>query len=176
MSDLPQQTFTTTLPLTAYHHASTLPPTADWFELDRGPGYIAIPPGSVLRLRLRTIDDPTLAILTREIGSVSAITALDLAENRNITDQGLKYLSTLKQLTYLNLSSCSITADGLAHLSVLSKLQVLDLSFCNRLSDAGLKHLRSLTQLQLLNVQGCVKLTHGGLARLKRRGLTIYEK
>jgi hypothetical protein len=160
----------------AYYHPAGEPPAADWFELDRGPGYIAIPAASEVRLRLRTIDDETLRILAHEIGENPAITALDLAENRNVTDLGLKHINGIKQLTYLNLSSCSITAEGLAHLGSLSRLMVLDLSFCNRLSDAGLKYLRPLSNLQLLNVQGCVKLSHGGVSRLKRRGLTIYEK
>jgi hypothetical protein len=168
--------FTTSLPLAAYYHPAGDPPTADWHELERGPGYISLPAESEMRLRIKTIDDATLAVLVREIGTTPWITALDLSENRNISDQGLKYLSSLKQLTFLNLSSCGITAEGLSHLSRLSRLQVLDLSFCNRLSDAGLKYLRPLSNLSLLNVQGCVKLSHGGLAKLQRRGLTIHEK
>jgi len=148
---------------------------ADWQELDNGPGYITIPSGLEVMLKVRGANNAMLAELVRQAASLTGLTGLNLAENRNITDAGLAELTALPGLTILNLSSCSLTSTGLTALQSLTHLRRLDLSYCNRLTDAALKHLRGLPDLVYLDLQGCVKVTHGGVAHLKRRGLTIHK-
>lgn len=148
---------------------------ADWQMHDQGVGLIRVPAALEVSVRVHNIDDRQLLVLVGELSGLKNLTHLDLSENRNITDDGLKALKGLPGLSSLNLSSCSITASGLGHLSPLSKLESLNLSFCNRLTDPGLKALRSLPRLSYLDVQGCVKLTHAGLARIGRKGLTVHR-
>ena len=82
-----------------------------------------------------------------------AISGLNLAENRNVTNDGIAYLAQLHWLTELNLSSCAMTNEGLTHLKGLSRLSRLDLSYCNRITDLGVKVLRGLRNLTYLSLR-----------------------
>lgn len=164
--------FSTTFPLQVLIRP-TGQPGAEWQEYDRGEGLYRIPAGNDVSVRVHNIDDQDLGRLVRDIAGIPTLTFLNLSENRKITDDGLRALKALPNLTGLNLSSCSITNVGLGYLAPLTRLETLDLSFCNRITDAGLKALRSLNRLTYLNLQGCVKMTNAGLVRFGRKGLTI---
>jgi hypothetical protein len=166
--------FITTLPVVVLCRPAQ-PPGADWYEFDHGPGRIQLPPGVETTLRARNLDDEALAQLVGEIVACPAISGLNLAENRNVTNEGIASLSQLHWLTELNLSSCAVTNEGLTHLKGLSRLSRLDLSYCNRITDMGIKTLRGLRNLTYLSLQGCVKVTNGGVSKLRRAGLTIYK-
>jgi hypothetical protein len=147
---------------------------ADWREVDQGPGVIRLPEGEEASLRIKNIDDDMLAQLVSEIEGCTAITGLNLSENRNITAEGLAHLVLLPQLTYLNLSSCSLSNHGFIHLLALPLLEYLDLSYCNRITDTGVKQLKALRKLAYLGLQGCVKVSNGSISKLRRKGLTIH--
>jgi hypothetical protein len=146
-----------------------------WRELDRGPGFFAIPPGYEGSVRIHNIDDDTLSVLVEELAGCRAIAEIVLSENRKITDRGLISLCTVPQATSLNLSSCNLTDAGLETLAGFSRLDRLNLSYCNRITDAGLKKLRALANLSYLDLQGCVKVSNGGISKLRRPGLTIHK-
>jgi hypothetical protein len=146
---------------------------ADWQELDRGPGYFNIPAGHEVRIRLKSAGDSDLQTLAEEIAGVSAVTSLDLSENRNITDAGIARLKNLTQLRELKLSSCDITYKAIDHMAELPNLISLDLSYCNRLHDSSIKGLNALSQLEFLDLQACMQVTTAGIKRLQRRGLVI---
>jgi hypothetical protein len=167
--------FTTTLPIVAYIRpaSSGIGFGADWREFEQGPGYFRIPAGFQVSVRIRTCGDAQLAQLAKDLTGCAPLVNLILAENRNITDDGLSVLRDLPALGGLNLSSCSLTSFGLSFLKPLRHLRWLDISYCNRLLDAGLKHLHDLRELELINLQGCVKITNHGVAQLRRNGLTI---
>lgn len=150
-------------------------PGADWQEVDRGPGYFAIPAGHEARIRIKGIDDQQLLNLVKEMEGVEALHFLDLSENRNVTNLGLQHLKGLPQLTGLNLSSCSITDTGLKHLIDLPHLAYLNLAYCNRLSDPALKYLEANRRLEYIDLQGCLGISKGGLSRVRRKNLTIYR-
>lgn len=171
MSD---NTFSTRLEILVYTHPVGAPAN-EWHHLEDGPGFFTIPEGQEGSVRLRYGDDAKLAELAEDLRGCKAVRSLILAENRNISDSGLKVLAALTQLTMLNLSSCDITNQGLEHLSGLTRLNWLDLSYCNRLTDPALKLVKSLTNLTYLNLQGCSKMTNGGLARARRANLTIKK-
>lgn len=147
----------------------------DWQEFDCGPGYFTIPAGMEVRVRLKGIDDNTLVALIRELESVAALRYLDLSENRNITNEGLRHLPALKQITGLNLNSCSITSSGLEYLRGLTKLVYLNLSYCNRLTDSSLKTLEAMRNLTYVDLQSCLSITKAAFSRVRRRDLTIYR-
>ena len=164
--------FSTSLPIIVYTCPSNLQ-SDEWIELDRGPGFFTLPPDEMGMIRIKQIDDADLRLLVKDLASCPAVIALDLAENRKITDDGLEYLKGMPQLTTLNLSSCDITNKGLVHLLALNHLTRLNLSYCNRLTDSGLKTLQSLNHLTKLDLLGVLKVTRGGLVRITRPGLTI---
>jgi Leucine-rich repeat (LRR) protein len=147
----------------------------DWQEMDRGPGYFSIPAEHELRIRIKGIDDQDLLHLVKELQDVEALRFLDLAENRNVTNEGIQHLKALTQLTGLNLSSCSVTDTGLKPLVALHRLAYLNLSYCNRLSDPALKHIEAIRSLVYVDLQGCLGIGQGGLARVRRKNLTIYR-
>src|SRR5574340_797471 len=167
-------TFETDLPVTLYIRPMT-EPRPEWVEFDKGPGRFSIPPSHEIYLRVKNIDDDDLYNLVKAVNSLSTVTALNLSENRKITDLGLTRLAALGGLTSLNLSSCSITNRGLASLAALKKLEHLNISYCNRVSDEGLRVLKSLNRLTFLDIQGCVKTSHAGVKKIERRGLTVHR-
>ena len=167
--------FTTTLPVWVLCRPLQ-PAGVDWREFDQGPGIIRLPEGEEASLHIKNLDDDLLQQLVSEIKGCAAITGLNLAENRNVTNEGLAHLVHLPQLTYLNLSSCSLTNSGVRHLLGLRALQYLDLSYCNRLTDEGVKELRALRSLKYLDLQGCVKVSNNSLSKLRRDGLTIHHR
>ena len=144
-----------------------------WFELDRGPGIITFPEGEEIQVRARLADDTELLALVRELDGLKQVVYLNLSENRSVTDEGLRKVTALNHLQYLNLSSCDLTSRGLHHLEAFPRLIWLDLSFCNRITDEGLKFIKKLPNLQYISLQGCVKTSHGGIVRLSRPSLTV---
>jgi len=150
--------------------------STEWQEFERGPGRFIIPDGIEACVRVKNIDDKALLGLVDEIVACPAVTCLDLAENRKVTDASLQRIARLTQLKILNLSSCDITDNGLAWLEDLKDLRVLNLSYCNRISGEGLKHLRGLTHLMYLDLQGCPRIKHAAIIKtIARRGLTVHS-
>ena len=167
--------FSSTLPVIVY----TRPPgqaEADWQEFDRGPGYFHIPPGREIGVRIKGIDDRAVRVLVEELRQVELLRFLDLAENRNVTDAGIARLCELKQLTSLNLSSCTVTNAGLLELKKLPRLQRLILTYCNKLNDSAIKTLESMRSLEYVDIEGCLSITRGALARVRRRDLEFFRK
>lgn len=148
-------------------------PQVDWQEVDRGPGYFRVAPGDAVRVRIKSIGDERLHILVEELRDLPGLRSLDLSENRNLTDAGLKRLKPLAQLEELILSSTNLTWRSLEHLSALPHLERLDLSYCNRINDSAVKGLRELKRLEYLDLQGCLSITHAGVSKIQRPGLTI---
>jgi hypothetical protein len=165
--------FSSTLPLIIFSRPAGS--DIDWQEVDRGPGYFSIPASDEIRVRIKSINDADMVELANDLQEVQALRFLDLAENRNVTNDGLVRIKGLRQLTGLNLSSCSITNTGLSHLRELTRLAYLNLSYCSRLSDPALKTLEAMRNLTYVDLQGCLGFTNGGLARVRRRNLTIYR-
>jgi len=165
--------FSSVLPVIIY--ARPAGADIDWQEADRGPGYFNIPAGQELRVRIKGINDMDVNELMGELHGVQEMHFLDLSENRNVTNEGLARLKAVPQLTWLNLSSCSITDTGLKHLRALPRLTTLILSYCSRLSDPGLKTLEAMKNLTYVDLLGCLGFTHAAFARVRRRSLTIYR-
>jgi len=174
-SPLSECHFSTTLPIVIFCRLADqrVQPAQEWQEFDRGPGYFNLPEGQEVMVKVKQIDDADLCQLSQNLADCSTIVALDLAENRKVTDDGLECLKALPQLVYLNLSSCDLTNSGLSYLLDLQRLRILNLSYCHRLTDIGLRTLQGLPQLVYLDLQGVLKVTTGGISKIRRPGLTI---
>lgn len=149
--------------------------SADWTFLESGPGTITIEDGLDVCVRIKNIKDDDLYYLIKELSGCTALTYLDLAENRNITDEGTVRLAGLTSLTHLNLSSCSIHDVTLQTLAEMKRLIWLNLSYCHRLTGTGLRWLKALPNLQYLDLQGSSRITKADIRRIERRGLVIHE-
>lgn len=111
------------------------------------------------------IDDRGL----QQIGKLTKLKTLALSDPDGATDEGLKYLTTLKALESLKLEGELLDQDGLKHLATLPRLKRLDVS-STRLGDAqvaqiaGMKELKTLllpsgiTDAGLLHLAGCASL------------------
>ncbi len=167
---VPAPLFSSALPITVLTRPSA---DVDWLELDQGPGYFHVPQGHEVRVRIKSIGDSELIELVQELRDVEELRFLDLSENRNVTNEGLKHLRHLPQLTGLNLSSCSITTTGLDHLLNLPYLSHLNLSYCNKLTEAAMKKLESMKRLSYVDLTGVLNIGTAAMARVRRRDLTI---
>jgi uncharacterized membrane protein len=90
---------------------------------------------------------------------------LDLSGTK-ITDNALKSIGQLKNLTRLSLDNTAITNVGLKYLSTLSHLEHLNLYHTN-ISDIGLKSLQSLKALSTLHLWE-TKVTRNGVENLQQ--------
>ncbi len=151
------------------------PEGGDWQSLEGGPGIVHLPEGRQIMVRLRTVNDELLKSWAEAARGCASIVALNLSENRKVSNEGLEVLHWFPQLVELNLSSCDLTNEGLQHLSGLTRLEKLDLSYCNRINDLGFKVIRGLPRLKELNLKGCARITHGGIARLGRPSVKILR-
>jgi len=95
---------------------------------------------------------------------LSNVTRITL-DHSDVTDDDLKLLKAIPQLTHLRLSDTGIGDAGLAHLATLTKLRVLKIDK-TKVSGQGLKHLAPLTHLTELYMAKTA-LTDEGLVYLE---------
>ena len=101
------------------------------------------------------VSDKSLYYISQ--GLMNLVT-INLSFCLNLTDLGIKYLSTMINLCELNLRSCDHISDaGLRYLSQgKAQLSVLDVSFCDKVGDEGLISLsHGLTSLKSLSFNAC---------------------
>ncbi|PKO12497.1 MAG: hypothetical protein CVU39_23715 [Chloroflexi bacterium HGW-Chloroflexi-10] len=148
-------------------------PTLDFQPFDKGPGYIDIPAGYVAEITIQNIHDETLRTLIEEIRDVDNIVSLNLSENRNLGNAGMRWVKDMTQLYSLNLSACGLNDRGLDPILQMRHLKRLDLSYCVRLTDVGIKKLTVMRNLEELDLHGIPKITNAGIRWVERHSLTI---
>jgi internalin A len=79
------------------------------------------------------------------------LTSLDLHHCRQLTDAGLKELREVKQLAALDLGSTEVVDAWLKELKEAQQLTVLSLAY-TEVTDTGLKELKGLKQLKSLDL------------------------
>lgn len=94
--------------------------------------------------------------------------ALGIHSDREVTDEGLRHIAEMTQLTTLSFQSTPVTDAGLEHLQELTRLHWLSLQH-TQVTDVGLKCLAGLSQLESLWLNG-TQVTDAGLEHLA--GLT----
>jgi serine/threonine protein kinase len=95
------------------------------------------------------------------------VTGIDLGTSLLVTDDGLKNLNGLTELTMLNLDSTKVSDEGLAHLKDLVQLNDLRL-FGTKITDAGILHLKNMTQLSRLCLGGRLQITDASILQIRR--------
>ena len=98
--------------------------------------------------------------------SMGTRVAIALSYSPLVNDATLERVAKRPTVTELYLSGTHITDDGLKHLSGLIKLEYLNLADTG-VTDAGLQHLKGLAALKNLDLTG-TKVTAAGVAMLKQ--------
>jgi internalin A len=101
----------------------------------------------------------------KEVAKLQNLTELDLWDTK-ITDAGLKDVAKLQKLAYLNLGYTQITAEGLKEVAKLQELTRLELAG-TQITDAGLNEIAKLQKLKRLELYD-TKITKTGVAELKK--------
>jgi hypothetical protein len=132
----------------------------------RAKGVLVIPVGaetnylSVNFVNAREATDNDISLL---LPMKNQLIWLNLGRTK-ITDEGLKTIGQLSNLSQLNLEHTRITNTGLAHLTTLSQLALLNL-IGNDIDDEGIKHLSRLPKLEKLHLYQ-TKVTSDGVRTL----------
>lgn len=110
-------------------------------------GKVIIKDGKVHEINLTNsaINDTDMELLS----SMTTLQTLTLNGCRNMTDAGLVYLGSLKNLRGLALERTNITDKGMVHLKDLTEIGLLSLNW-TRVGDAGLKQLSGLKKMGIL--------------------------
>jgi hypothetical protein len=105
----------------------------------------------------------------RAVSSLPALTFLDISYCFKLTDKGLRAVSSLPALTFLNISCCEKVSDeGVrAVSSSCSALKSLNLSDCLKMTDETLRAVSSLPALTFLDVSYCDQVTAAGVQALR---------
>ena len=99
-------------------------------------------------------------VVSLEVKSGGGVTAV-------LTDQGLRAVSSLASLTFLDLSWCQdVTDEGVRAVSSCTALKTLNLHWCDKVTDEGVKAVSSCTALTALNLRLCYELTDVGVRAL----------
>jgi hypothetical protein len=111
------------------------------------------------------LDDPRATDeQIKQIKDLQQLTSLNLFDTR-VTDAGLKHLKGLQQLIRLDLGRTEVTDEGMKELKEFKRLTFLDL-FGTSITDAGLKELKELKQLTFLGLSKTL-ITDAGKKELR---------
>jgi Leucine Rich repeat len=105
-------------------------------------------------------------VQSRADGDTSVVVDIDLLSNQEVTDDGLRHLKGLRQLTRLSLGDTQVGDKGLANLANLPKLLVLNLN-ATHISNEGLAHLQELPSVSHLFLANA-RVTDEGMKSLKK--------
>lgn len=145
----------------------------DWVKLDDGPGFFEIPEGMEAEISIKNINDEIIKPLLEELQYVEGIISLNLSENRNVGNLGMRFVPLLTQIKELNLSACGLNDYGIDPIIGMKNIRYLDLSYCTRLTDLAIKKLGEMRYLEELYLRGIPKINHAAIKKIERRTLLI---
>lgn len=86
-----------------------------------------------------------------------------------ITDEGMKYVASIKTLKYLSIAACPrITDAGLANLATSSSIVTIDLRGCTGITDRGLGYLKTMPNIREISLGGCSNVSEAGIEELRQ--------
>ena len=119
---------------------------------------------SWLRLDDCAITDEAL----KSLRQIPDIEVFSIRHAVNVTDAGIKDVSSLKMLTGLDVTGTRISKVGLLLLSKLDSLDTLVLDDCNEIDDDCVETLVAFPSITRLSIQN-TSLTEAGVARLREK-------
>ncbi len=145
----------------------------DWLPFEEGPGIFVIPSDHVAMVEIQNLHDDLVSTLVEEIADCAVLYELNLSENRNIGNEGMRWIKNLTQISRLNLSACGLNDRGLDLIIPMRNVTYLDLSYCTRITDIGIKKLDQMRSLEELYIRGIPRITHAAVKKIERRNLLI---
>ena len=115
----------------------------------------------------KAVDDASLGQLASALKGLPQPLRLTV-RSFHVTDEGLKQLAVLKDLTALHLN-CNVTGTGLKYLEGLTNLEELEFDCSAELTNEGfanIKHLKALRRLQLVGASQITDAALDALAEL----------
>jgi hypothetical protein len=135
-------------------------------------------PSHVDRLSAPSLSDSDLEYLSSRV----SVRELDLGDNPNITDEGLRHVARIQGIEHLSLIRTGISDKGIRHLRKLPLIYIalwhtqtgdeglgyiaemapmkqLQLKDCQRVTDKGVLKLKKLNHLWMVNLSGCNRIT-----------------
>jgi hypothetical protein len=83
-----------------------------------------------------------------------------------LTDEGFSFISSLTNLTDLNMNICEkIIDNGISYLSSLEKIEILDIINC-KITNVGLYHISCLINIKILKMSLQTQITNEGFVHL----------
>ncbi len=102
----------------------------------------------------------------RDVAAISTLQRLKIT-GKQLTNTGMKHLTSLKALEFLGIEDAKIDEDGLSYLTELPKLKRLALVGCQKITDSSVEALGQLKALRELSVWE-TGISASGLSRLKK--------
>ena len=140
----------------AVHDALVTRLVLSWVTTDEAVGKLVRRFPMVVSLEVKGTGAQTAALTDqglRAVSSLASLTFLDLTFCRNITDEGVRAVSSLPALTFLDLAGSKVTDEGVrAVVSSCTALESLDLRCCYDVTAAGVQALRSTTAAPNLHI------------------------
>lgn len=144
-------------------------------------------PAHVDRLAAPTLNDSDLEYLAQRV----SVTELDLGDNSNITDDGMRHVADIQRLEHLSLIRTEVTDKGMRHLrrlrltyialwhtqvgdmslgyiAEMETMKQLQLKDCKNITDNGVAKLSKLEHLWMVNLGGCVQITDKSVNTLSK--------
>ena len=128
---------------------------------------------SLRSVNLRSCDnvsDIGIAFLSEKENG-SGLETLDVSFCANVTNMGLKHISTgFSMLKCLSMTTCSINDEGLKKMSKnLANLEELNIGQCVSITDDGLKSVcENMKGLKAIDLYGCTKVSSKTLEKIKK--------
>jgi hypothetical protein len=117
-------------------------------------------PDFVNRLNAPTLTDADLARLADRV----AVNELDLGDNPNVTDDGMRHVARIAGLHHLSLYSTAVTDAGIRH------LRGLPLTYINlwhtSIGDESLGYIAEMKPMKQVQIKDCQAVTDAGVAKL----------
>jgi hypothetical protein len=145
----------------------------DWVPFEQGPGIFLIPHNHVAMVEIHNLHDDLVSTLVEEIADCTVLYELNLSENRNVGNEGMRWIKNMIYISRLNLSACGVNDRGLDLIIPMRNITFLDLSYCTRITDIGIKKLDKMRSLEELSIRGIPRITHAAVKKIERRDLTI---
>jgi serine/threonine protein kinase len=121
-----------------------------------------------LDLSYSPVQDPVL----KYVANQSNLKELNLQDAKNVSNEGLKNISGLSQLRYLNLEGTAVSDKGLEYLQGMKELRRLNLEHTKGIFGSGLKYLAGLPHLERLDLERSA-ISGNCLAPLKTTALEL---
>jgi hypothetical protein len=100
----------------------------------------------------------------RTLAGLTELTRLEV-RGSSVTDEGVKFIASASKLRLINLHACTITEKSLEVLAGLKSLEHLDVGWNRNVTDAGLAHIIKLPELRFLNLASTA-VTKEGIKKL----------